>query len=120
LDLKIDDYEIIPYIPVRIRPRFGAVGEHGSIAVVERLHRTIKEILRQITVPEDDDATFERKLRLIVDWCNEHRPHNTLSGKTPNEVYFSRPAANEQPRLEPRKRWPRSSPCASPQVDIAG
>ncbi len=35
-----------------ILPRFGAVGKHGSIAVVERFHRTLKEILRLITVPE--------------------------------------------------------------------
>ena len=26
----------------------------------------------------------------------------------------------EQPRLEPRQRWPRGSPCASPQVEIKG
>ena len=91
-----------------ILPRFGAVGKHGSIAVVERFHRTMKEILHLITVPEDQ-AAFERELRLIVDWYNEQRPHDTLSGRTPNEVYFSRPAANEQPRFEPRKRWPRGS-----------
>ena len=104
---------------ISILPRFGAVGKHGSIAVVERLHRTIKEILRQITIPEDQPQ-FERELRLIVDWYNEQRPHDTLSGRTPNEVYFSRPAANEQLRFEPRKRWPRGSPCASPRVGIEG
>ena len=56
----------------------------------------------------------------IIRWYNEHRPHETLGGKTPNEVYFSREAANEQPRLEPRQRWPRGSPCAKPQVAIDG
>jgi ABC-type amino acid transport substrate-binding protein len=34
--------------------------------------------------------------------------------------YFSRPAANEQRRLEPRKDWPRGSPCTKPQVGIDG
>jgi putative transposase len=102
-----------------IRPRFGAVGKHGSIAVVERFHRTLKEIRRRITIPEDQ-ADFEREVGLIVDWYNEHRPHATLGGKTPNEVHFSRPAANEQPRSEPRKRWPRGSPCAKPQVAVDG
>ena len=86
---------------------------------MERFHRTTKEILRQITVPEDQPA-FERELRLIVDWYNDHRPHDTLDGKTPNEVYFRRPAANERSRFEPRKQWPRGSPCAKPQVDIEG
>lgn len=89
------------------------------IAVVERFHRTVKESFRLLIVPEEQ-AESERELSLIIKWYNEHRPHDTLGGKTPNEVYFSRPAANEQPRLEPRKRWPRSSPCAKPQVGIEG
>jgi len=36
-----------------ILPRFGAVGKRGSIAVVERFHRTLKEILRLLTISED-------------------------------------------------------------------
>jgi hypothetical protein len=102
-----------------IRSRFGAVGKHGSIAVVERFHRTLKEILRWITIPEDPIA-FEREVGLIMDWYNEHRPHETLGGKTPNEVHFSRPAANAQPRCEPRGTWPRGSPCAAPAVGLEG
>ena len=39
-------------------------------------------------------------------------------GKTPNEVYHSRPPAHEQPRFEPRRDWPCKSPCAKPQVDV--
>ena len=35
-------------------------------------------------------------------------------------VFYSRPAANEEPRHEPRERWPRGSPCAKPQVEVAG
>ena len=102
-----------------IRYRFGAVSRHGSIAVVERFHRTMKEILRLIVVPEDQ-SQFEREVQCIVDWYNESRPHMTLNGKTPNEVYHSRPPANEQSRIEPRRDWPRKSPCAKPQVDVDG
>ncbi len=79
----------------------------------------LKEILRLISIPEEQ-SQFERECSLIIEWYNEHRPHDTLEGKTPNEAHFLRPPANEQPRLEPRKRWPRGSPCAGPQVDIAG
>jgi len=104
---------------LNILPRFGAVGKRGSIAVVERFHRTLKEILRLITLPEDQ-VQYEREIGFIIDWYNEHRPHETLGGKTPNEVHFSRPPANEKPRIEPRPRWPRGSPCAKPQVDIDG
>jgi putative transposase len=104
---------------MNILPRFGAVCKHGSVAVVERFHRTLKDLLRQTIVPEEQ-SQFEWEVELIIDWYNEHRPHDTLHGKTPNEVYFSRPAANEQPRLEPRERWPRGSPCARPQVGVEG
>lgn len=72
-----------------IQYRFGAVGKHGSLAVVERFHRTMKEILRLIVVPEDQ-SRFEYEVECIIDWHNESRPHMTLNGKTPNEVYFSR------------------------------
>ena len=102
-----------------IQLRFGAVGEHGSIAVVERFHRTAKELLRLITIPEEQ-SLFETEIAMIIRWYNEHRPHETLAGQTPNEVFFSRKAASQQPRLEPRQRWPRGSPCAKPQVDIHG
>ncbi|MFT5304029.1 MAG: hypothetical protein ACI814_004852 [Mariniblastus sp.] len=44
----------------------------------------------------------------------------TLGGKTINEIYISREAANEQPRSESRKLWPRGSPGAKPQVDTEG
>jgi hypothetical protein len=104
---------------MNILPRFGAVGKHGSIAVVERFPRTVKELLRLITVPEVQEH-FEQELGLIIDWYNEHRPHETLGGKTPNEVAFSRPAANEQPRFEPRASWPQDARCAQPQVDTVG
>jgi len=102
-----------------IRYRFGAVGKHGSIAIVERFHRTFKEIVRVMTVPEDQ-TEFEHEATLIVQWYNEHRPHDTLGGKTPNEAYLSRAPAREQPRIEPRKHWPRRSPCAKPQVGLNG
>ena len=31
---------------------------------------------------------------------------------------FDRPPANEQPRFEPRKKWPRDSLCAAPQAPV--
>ena len=118
-EFKCEHFEETWCKAMNILPRYGAVGKHGSIAVVERFHRTLKDILRLTLVPEEQ-TQFEREVGLIVDWYNEHRPHDTLDGKTPNEVYFSRLAANEQPRLEPREHWPRGSPCARPQVDIDG
>ena len=104
----------------RIRPRYGAVGQHGSIAVIERFIRTMKdEGTRRILVPLRR-SSFCSELSHFFAWYNAHRPHTTLQGKTPNEVYFRLRPANRQPRIEPRKRWPRSSPCAGPRTLIAG
>ncbi|MCP4249287.1 MAG: transposase [bacterium] len=104
----------------RIRPRYGAVGQHGSIALVERFIRTMKdEGTRRILVPQRG-STFCRKVNQFFTWYNVHRPHAALEGRTPNEVYFRLRSANRLPRLEPRKRWPRSSPCAGPRTLIAG
>ncbi len=104
----------------RIRPRYGAVGQHGSIAVIERFIRTMKgEGTRRIPVPQRQ-ACFRRKLKSFFAWYNDCRPHTTLEGKMPSEVYFGLRPANRRPRIEPRRRWPRRSPCAGPRTLIAG
>ena len=118
-EFKCEHFEDVWCKAKGILPRFGAVGKRGSIAVVERFHRTVKEILRLIAIPEDQ-SEFEREVRLAIDWYNEHRPHETLGGKTPNEVHFLKPPANEQPRIEPRPKWPPGSPCAKPRASIEG
>lgn len=101
-------------------PRYGAVGKHGSIALVERLILTTKQTLRLFpTIPLRRDL-FRRELTSILYWYNEHRPHTSLAGKTPNEAYRRVPPANRQPRIEPRRRWPRRSPCAQPGTLVAG
>jgi putative transposase len=103
-----------------IRPRFGAVGKCGSIAVLERWIKTLKyDLLQGLPIPLRH-ATLQQDLRLRIGWYNEHRPHMTLKGRTPNEVYFRKALAHRRPRLEPRPHWPRGSPCARPQVLVAG
>jgi transposase InsO family protein len=103
-----------------IRQRFGAVGKYGSIAVIERLIRSIKnECTRRLLVPYDRDA-FRRELALYINWFNRNRPHEVLDGATPEEIYGDTRPACRAPRFEPRKRWPRGSPCAHPIADIRG
>jgi len=104
----------------RIRPRFGAVGKHGSIAIVERFIRSMKaECTRRILVPFGQPA-MEAEIARYVAWYNEHRPHGALGGRTPMEVYRALPPANEAARFEPRRHWPRKSRCASPAAQIKG
>jgi putative transposase len=103
-----------------IRPRFGAVGKCGSLAVVERFMRSLKmECTRKMLVPLRLDA-MRLEIALYVVWHNQHRPSQALGGRTPREVHEGLPPANEKCRFEPRAEWPRRSPCASPQAQIRG
>ena len=103
-----------------IKPRFGAVGRKGSIALVERLILTTKQVLRHLPLVPLRRETLRLELTAIFEWYNKHRPHTGLGGKTPNEVYHDRYPANRRPRIEPRGGWPRGSPCAKPWALVAG
>jgi transposase InsO family protein len=73
-----------------IKPRFGAVGKHGSIAVTERVIRTLKyEWLRCVPLIKG----FDHLTLLCTEfgsWYNTWRPHMTLEGFRPDDVYHSR------------------------------
>jgi transposase InsO family protein len=73
-----------------IKPRVGAVGKHGSIAVMERVIKTVKyEWLRCVPLIKGFDhltslcAEFET-------WYNAWRPHMTLNGLRPDDLYYDR------------------------------
>ena len=103
-----------------IRPRRGAVGDHGSLAIVERFIRSMKaECARRILVPFRIPAMRD-ELGCYATWFNEHRPHEALGGRTPLEVYARASPANEAPRFEPRERWPSTARCAAPRVPVKG
>ena len=102
------------------RPRYGAIGKSGSIAVVERAILTIKCLLSGLLFVPYRREAFLRELTRIAEWYNEARPHTWLGGKTPNEVYYGRYPANRKPRHEPRTAWPRGSPCARPWALLRG
>jgi hypothetical protein len=59
-------------------------------------------------------------LEVFIEWYNQHRPHTTLNGQTPEEGHFKRFPANRRPRIEPRPAWPRGAPCALPHALVAG
>ncbi len=100
-----------------IRPRFGAVGQHGSIAIIERFIRSMKyEYLRHILVPMHI-THMRQEIVCYIDWYNRHRPHQGLEGATPLEIYESSIPANRKARYEPRKHWPVGSGCAAPYAE---
>jgi transposase InsO family protein len=90
-----------------VRPRFGAVGRHGSIAVVERFMRTLKsEGTRKLPLIPLSLPRFQEFLGDFSVWYNEHRPHSALSGRTPREVRLALPPPVKRLRWEPRPRYP--------------
>lgn len=86
-----------------IKPRFGAIGKHGSIAVTERVIKTLKyEWLTQVPIIKG----FDHLMRLCIefkDWYNAWRPHMTLAGLRPDDLYYSR-------KLEPPGRQAKTVP----------
>jgi putative transposase len=105
----------------RIQHRFGALGKHGSLAVIERSIRIVKtECTRRLILVPYRLSTFEHELALYFSWYNRHRPHTRLHGATPDEVYAHRRPSCRAPRFEPRPHWPRRSRCASPRTLIRG
>jgi hypothetical protein len=58
-----------------IRPRFGAVGKHGSIAVIERFIRSLKQEGLRRTLISLCQRTFCQEVPSYSAWYNEYRPH---------------------------------------------
>jgi transposase InsO family protein len=86
-----------------IKARFGSIGEHDSIAVVERFILSLKnECTRRILVPLQIDD-FRDELFVYCRWYNAIRPHQSRGGRTPSEV-TGEVVATIVPRFEPRLR----------------
>jgi hypothetical protein len=91
-----------------------------SIAVAERFILTLKDCcLRVLSVVPFRLRAFRRDIQLFFAWYND-RPHMTLQGATPDEVYFAQRPGCRAPRFEPRAAWPRASPCAKPRTLVKG
>jgi transposase InsO family protein len=87
-----------------VKQRFGAIGKKGSIALIERLWRTLKDtlglhLLRPLAA-EDLMATIALGL---VHYAH-FRPHQALGGATPAEMYFGRTPSHLSAIPPPRRR----------------
>ncbi len=71
--------------------RYGAVGKKGSIAIIERLWRSMKqEYVRHVFLYRST-AAIDKRLRRWARWHNAERPHQGLGQRTPDDVYVDRP-----------------------------
>ena len=87
-----------------VKQRFGAIGKKGSIALIERLWRTLKDTLGlrllRPSAAEDLAATVELGLLHYAHF----RPHQGVGGATPAEVYFGRTPSHLSAIPPPRGR----------------
>jgi transposase InsO family protein len=74
----------------KIKHRLGAVGKHGSIAVTERAIKTMKlDWLSRVPVIRGFGHLTDL-CQGFLDWYNDWRPHSTIGGATPNDVFRQR------------------------------
>jgi transposase InsO family protein len=87
-----------------VKPRFGAVGKHGSISVTERVIKTLKyEWLKRVPIIKDFDHLTILCKEFDI-WYNSWRPHMTLDGLRPDDVYYEK-------KPEKPKRDAKTVPC---------
>ncbi|MCU0224948.1 MAG: transposase [Acidobacteria bacterium] len=101
-------------------PAHCAIGKHGSIALVERCIRTLKDegVRRWLALIQW--RIVGRELVLFAEWYDAQRPHAGLAGATLDEIYLGQMPAHRRPRFELRAQWPRNARCVRPQAPVRG
>jgi transposase InsO family protein len=105
-----------------VKPRFGAIGKKGSIAIIERYFGTLKRQGTRCFLVPLLPRLMQEELDIFADWYNTIRPHQALQGRTPDEVWRLEKTASEKLRLETRERYPISKGadaegCATTRVE---
>ena len=85
-----------------VEHRKGAVGQKGSIAIIERAWRSLKECLDTKRVRSEIAQTLRERIAVVVDYYRTKRPHTALGNATPAEVYRGRQSRAWDARPAPR------------------
>jgi len=87
-----------------VKPRFGAIGKHGSISVTERVIKTLKyEWLKRVSIIKGFDH-LTMLCKEFQYWYNIWRPHMTLDGIRPDDVYYDKkPEKPEKPKRDSKR-----------------
>jgi len=96
-----------------VKQRFGAIGKKGSIALIERLWRTLKDTLGLRLMGPLVAEGLVAKIELGLLHYAHFRPHQGLGGATPAEIYFGRTPSHLSAIPPPRGR-PGEGPTESP------
>ena len=77
-----------------IKQRFGAIGKTGSIAIIERFWRTLKEMLLLKSRPPLTMQDLWRRVEVGLVYYALYKPHQGLGAATPAEMYYSQSPAH--------------------------
>ena len=86
----------------KIRIRHGAVGQTHSLGLIDRFFRTLKESLGLPSLRPWSLQDFRRRLEIALVHYAYVRPHESLGGLTPVEVYYGIRGHLPQPVSPPR------------------
>ena len=95
------------------RQRYGAVGQTGSIAIVERLWRTLKSLLDLRAWSPLSEEDLRQRLGPVLVYYAYVRPHQALRGAVPAERYYGIPPTQACAGPPPRGR-PGEGPVDPP------
>ena len=87
-----------------VHHRYGAVGQTGSIALIERFFLTLKTVMSVGTRPPLLRVDLERRLALFFAYYACLRPHQGLDGSTPAERFLGLTPAHLDAVPPPRGR----------------
>jgi transposase InsO family protein len=99
-----------------IRHRFGRLGEHHSVALLERFWRTLKHRMHLRWLPPLTPGDLERRLAYAVLRYSFY-PHAALAGSTPAEAHYGWPPQHQRAVHPPRGR--PGEPCHPPPFRLA-
>jgi len=71
--------------------RYGAVGKSGSISLIERFWRSMKEEYVRPLFLYRSPTTIDGRLDRYRTWFNQERAHQGQRQRIPDDVYFARP-----------------------------
>jgi putative transposase len=83
--------------------REGAVGQKGSIAIIERLWRTVKQALDIHNCPPLIPDLLAERVGVVFDWYDRFRPHQALGNATPAEIFGGAPRPDAAPAPRGRR-----------------
>jgi putative transposase len=75
-------------IKLGVKQRFEAVGATGSIAIIERFWRTLKEMLKLKLRPPLTAFALSQRLQAGLQYYAYMKPHQGLRGATPAEIFY--------------------------------